>query len=246
MIQRLMTGVLALACAGAAMAGPAGVTAAAVYRPKGDPAALVLFLSGDGGWTSGVVGMAERLATEGAVVVGVDTPALLKALDAAAGDGCGDLSGALTAFAAQERADLHVAAAAPLVLAGYSSGATAIYVAQATMVANTVGGSLALGFCPDLDTRRPFCASGGAATVAATRTKQGYVYSAAEPSLKGFIALQGLIDQVCDADATIAFVGRIPGARVVPLPKVGHGFSVEKNWMPQFLAAYHDLAGAKP
>ena len=220
------------------------MTAAAVYRPKGDPQALVVFLSGDGGWTSGVIEMAQQLAGQGAAVVGVDTPALLKSLDAAAHDGCGDLSGALADFAQKERADLHVAAGAPLVLAGYSSGATAIYVAQATMPAATASGSLALGFCPDLDTRRPFCTAGGTAKMTADKTKQGYVYSKAEPSLEGFIALQGLKDQVCDPAATIAFVGGIPGARVVQLPKVGHGFSVEKNWVPQFLAAYQDIAGA--
>ena len=33
---------------------------------------------------------------------------------------------------------------------------------------------------------------------------------------------------------------------VVKLPLVGHGFSVERNWMPQFRAAYARLAALPP
>jgi type IV secretory pathway VirJ component len=36
-------------------------------------------------------------------------------------------------------------------------------------------------------------------------------------------------------------MGQIPGAQLVLLPKVGHGYSVERNWMPQFLAEFHRL-----
>jgi type IV secretory pathway VirJ component len=53
--------------------------------------------------------------------------------------------------------------------------------------------------------------------------------------------LQGTIDQVCDPSATEAFVKQVKGGRVVLLPKVGHGFAVQRNWMPQFKEAFTDL-----
>jgi len=40
----------------------------------------------------------------------------------------------------------------------------------------------------------------------------------------------------CDAAKTKAFVGQVPNARNVDLPKVGHGFGVFKNWLPQLMS----------
>ena len=38
-----------------------------VYRPESKPAGIVLFLSGDGGWHLGVVGMAKHMVEEGMI-----------------------------------------------------------------------------------------------------------------------------------------------------------------------------------
>jgi len=43
-----------------------------VYRPRGEPREVVLFLSGDGGWTLGVLTMTRRLVEQGALVAGID------------------------------------------------------------------------------------------------------------------------------------------------------------------------------
>jgi len=40
------------------------------------------------------------------------------------------------------------------------------------------------------------------------------------------------------------FVARVPGAQVMMLPKVGHGYSVERNWLPQLLEAFHRISDA--
>lgn len=230
---------------GLAQAAPVPVSPAATYAPSGTPNAMVVFLSGDGGWNLGVIGMAKTLAKEGAAVAAIDTPKLVKALDAAPGGECADLGGTITDFAARERKAMGVPDSAPLILAGYSSGATAAYIAQAAMPKGAVLGSVALGFCPDMENHRPICASGGAADLQASKIHTGFLYSAAVTGLAGFTALQGMIDQVCTAQATIDFIGEIPGAKVITLPKVGHGFGVEKNWMPQYLAAYRDLTTGK-
>jgi type IV secretory pathway VirJ component len=65
-----------------------------VYAPSGTPSQVVLFVSGDGGWNLGVVPMAEALRDRGALVVGIDIRAFVKALNAS--DNCaypaGDLA----------------------------------------------------------------------------------------------------------------------------------------------------------
>ena len=45
--------------------------------------------------------------------------------------------------------------------------------------------------------------------------------------------------------ATDAFTAGIKGASVIDLPKVGHGFSVPKNWMPQYVDAYRRIVAGK-
>jgi type IV secretory pathway VirJ component len=228
------------------LAAPVKMTEVTHYAPKGKPAALVIFLSGDGGWEAGVVEMAELLANEGAEVVAIDTPKFLAALDASAPTGCGDLAGAVATFAAAERKTYGIADDAPLVLAGFSSGATLSYLGHAAMPKGAVTGSIGLGFCPDMENKRPLCVTGGAADLTVTKGKASYLYGPALTGLPGFVALQGMQDEVCNPQATVAFGAQIPGAKVIQLPKVGHGFGVDKNWVPQYLAAYREIVAAKP
>src|SRR5581483_381326 len=56
-----------------------------------------------------------------------------------------------------------------------------------------------------------------------------------------FIALLGEQDQVCNPPATQRFMEGVGGGKLVLLPKVGHGYSVPKNWMPQFLQSVQSL-----
>lgn len=58
-----------------------------------------------------------------------------------------------------------------------------------------------------------------------------------------WVALQGTIDQVCDPAETEAYVKQVKEGEIVVLPKVGHGFSVQENWMPQFKKAFSRIVG---
>jgi type IV secretory pathway VirJ component len=59
-----------------------------------------------------------------------------------------------------------------------------------------------------------------------------------------WIAFQGTIDQVCDAAAVEAYVKNVSQGEIVLLPKVGHGFSVQKNWMRQFRETFTRLVSS--
>ncbi len=211
-----------------------------VYRPEGPPRAVVLFVSGDGGWNLGVVDMARRLQGLGAAVVGIDMRNLqrnLEALPRRCAYPAGDLEELSRAFELRLTLPKYVR---PL-LVGYSSGASLVYGAIAQAPSETFAGALSLGFCPSLDMTRPLCAQRGL-TVAPRRKGPGFDLGAAKELAVPWIVLQGEIDQVCSPAATKAFVGQIPRASVVALPKVGHGFSVTSNWDPQFAAAFDSLA----
>ncbi len=70
---------------------------------------------------------------------------------------------------------------------------------------------------------------------------KGYSFLPAKSLERPWIALQGTTDQVCEPKSTESFAKRVPQAEIVILPKVGHGFSVPRNWMPQFKKAFSSI-----
>ena len=69
-----------------------------IYQPDASPQEVVLFLSGDGGWNLGVIGMAQRLRRAGALVVGIDIRAFMRSLESS--KGCAYPAGALEELSA--------------------------------------------------------------------------------------------------------------------------------------------------
>ncbi|WP_448633650.1 AcvB/VirJ family lysyl-phosphatidylglycerol hydrolase [Pedobacter panaciterrae] len=51
-------------------------------------------------------------------------------------------------------------------------------------------------------------------------------------------------DQTCPFDATAAFLKGMPMTELVTLTKVGHGFSIANNWLPDFNTAYKKVLAA--
>ncbi|MEZ5543487.1 MAG: AcvB/VirJ family lysyl-phosphatidylglycerol hydrolase [Pseudomonadota bacterium] len=216
-----------------------------VYRNSAQPKHVVLFVSGDGGWNLGVIDMARSLAGLDALVAGIDITAYLKNIQAVKAACCypaADFEGLSQYLQKRYNYPDYVQP----VLVGYSSGATLVYATLAQVPPNTFRGGISLGFCPDLPLTRPLCRGNGLKFTPAADGK-GYDFLP-DPSLTTpWVALQGDIDQVCDAKATATFVSQTGNARLVNLPGVGHGYSVQKNWLPQFHAAFTQLvADARP
>ncbi|MEO8635244.1 MAG: AcvB/VirJ family lysyl-phosphatidylglycerol hydrolase [Gemmatimonadales bacterium] len=214
----------------------------AVYRPAGTPARTALFFSGDGGWNAGVVDMAHALAQGGTLVLGVDTPRYLKAVDASAGP-CTYLAGDAEALSQYAQKELGLPRYQPPLLVGYSSGAGLAYATLAQAPANTFTGALSIGFDPHLPTRTALCGPNGLTTVA-TRDGASRVVQPVAQLPEPWIILHGDMDQVWPADSAEAFVRQVPGATIVRLPKVGHGFSVEGAWIRQLKDAVTTLTPA--
>jgi type IV secretory pathway VirJ component len=207
-----------------------------LYRSSANPASVVLFVSGDGGWNKGVVDMAKSLAQLDALVIGIDIIHYLKQLDSSKGE-CSYPAGDFEALSQyiQKRLDLPTYTIPTLV--GYSSGATLVYALIVQAPTNTFLGAMSLGFCPDLEITKPFCKGQGLEFGPGPKNK-GFSFKPC-PTLKTpWVVLQGTIDQVCDNSVVDAYCKGMPNTDVIDLPKVGHGFSVPRNWLPQFEAAF--------
>jgi type IV secretory pathway VirJ component len=211
-----------------------------LYAPPAEPEQVVLFISGDGGWNLGVVDMARELAGLNALVVGVDIRHYLKSLEAGH-ERCAYPAGDFEALGQFVQKKLGYRQFHRPVLVGYSSGATLAYATLVQAPVGTFAGAVSLGFCPDLLLRKTMCKGNGLSFK--TDPKLGQIFSPASHLADPWVALHGKLDQDCSPDAAAAFVGKVAGAGLVSLPKVGHGFSVPRNWMPQFKQALTRFAG---
>jgi type IV secretory pathway VirJ component len=221
---------------------------ATVYIPDGTPKSVAVFVSGDGGWELGVTNMAQALTTMGAVVIGVDVRQYLASLGKAAlrpGAPCQNLAVDFEALSHQVQKEIGMHEYQVPVLVGYSSGATLVYAALVQAPPGTFAGALSLGFCADQDfAGATLCPGAGPGLRYSPNKTHELVLEPAAGLKQPWIAFQGQKDEVCEPHAVDTFVAHIGSAEVVRLPLVGHGFSVEHNWMPQFRAAYARLAAA--
>jgi len=212
---------------------------------------VALFADGDGGWNEGIDDMAQLLANEDTLVAGIDSPTYIAALNGAK-DHCvyiaADFENLMHAVEKRYQLKTYMVP----VISGYSSGASLVYMALAQAPQGTFKGGLSLGFCKDTDLHKPVCRGRGLTTKPSV-PPPGAQQQAGAPQLPGTLLqpmrglseawtiLQGLTDEACPLPGVSAFTQQIPGAHLVTLPKVGHGFSVGRNWHPQFQSAYREL-----
>ena len=214
-----------------------------LYTPSAAPRSVAVFLSGDGGWELGVVNMARALRDMGALVIGVDIRSYFDSLRKAAqrpDAPCQMVAADLETLSHQVQKKIGLSEYHVPVLVGYSSGATVAYAALVQSPPGTFAGALSLGFCADQDfAGAALCPGAG---LRYTQNQQHELVFAPAATLKQpWIGFQGQKDQVCNARAADVFAAQVANGSIVKLPLVGHGFSVEKNWMPQFHDAYGHL-----
>jgi type IV secretory pathway VirJ component len=212
-----------------------------LYKPtQAEPDSFALLVSGDRGWNLRVVNVARELASKGALVVGIDVRRFL-ATTARSKSACQPLAIELELLSHQIQKRIGLKEYHVPVLVGYASGATVVYAALAQAPAGTFGGAISMGFCPEQD-------FGSAALCSApqllyTKGKKGALVFEPAPHLEHpWIALQGEEDALCPVQIVDQFVARTGGAALVRLPRVGHDFSAEHDWMPQLLGAYQSIA----
>lgn len=215
-----------------------------LYQTSAQPKHVVLFISGDGGWNLGVIDMAKFLAELDSMVVGIDITYYLRQLDARNAK-CSYPAAHFEELSQYLQKKHHFPHYIQPVLTGYSSGATLAYATLAQSPPNTFAGGISMGFCPDLKTAKPLCKGSGVLS-GTFDARLGYIYNPVPALASRLFVLQGDADQVCSTPQTRAFLSKISNAELIELPRVGHGFSVQKNWMPQFKDAFQKIVAARP
>lgn len=209
-----------------------------IYKKTPSPENVIIMISGDAGWKYGVVDFAKKFSEKNAVVAGVDILRYFKELRRRFTD-CYDVSEDFKILSEAIAEKYSVPAKAP-VLMGYSSGATLVYGILAQSSPGSFKGGISLGFCPDLELPKKLCEINGLKERADSALKS--IFLLPHPGLSiPWIVLHGTIDKVCSYDTVVTFAGRTGNAALVTLPKVGHGFSVWTNFMPQWEKAYDSL-----
>lgn len=217
-----------------------------VYRPSGEPHEVVLFLSGDGGWTLGVLTMTRRLVEQGALVAGIDNSHYLAELERAP-DKCVSPAVDLENLSHFLQSKLQFKTYVQPTLVGYSSGATLAYTTLAEAPDGLFKGVLTLGFCTDLELAKPVCRGSGVESTPKLDHRghvEGVDLIPAKKLSSPWISLQGELDQVCPATPAKSFMAKVSGAETILLPKVGHGYAVEPHWGAQFDAAFARVTGS--
>ena len=211
-----------------------------LHRPVGAPTSVVLFLSGDGGWSprerGGAQAMVEQLVAGGALVAAIDSARLLTALEADTGD-CAYLVGDFENLAHVIEAQAHLPTYVPPILAGHAAGATLAYGVLAQAEAGSFSGALTTAFCPDLNLSKPFCVGAGAHQRPPTEDAAGIEFLPSHRLAAPWVTLHGEIDQVCPIATVRNFVEGLPSARLLPVPKVGHAFATVADWRDNWRAA---------
>ncbi|MCF2444220.1 hypothetical protein L0657_09645 [Dyadobacter sp. CY345] len=210
-----------------------------VYHSNTTPKQIVLFVSGDGGWNKGVIDIAGNFLAMDAAVVGIDIRTYFKNLQKTKSE-CFYPASDFENLSKFIQKRYHYRNYLTPILAGYSSGATLIYGILAQSPANTFSGAIAFGFCPDLQISRPLC-SGSGLKIHPLDQEKGFFLEVSKNLQEPFLVFQGKQDEVCDFKTTATFFKQIPNARLITLEKVGHGFSVKQNWVPQLMSAYKEF-----
>jgi len=214
-----------------------------IYKPSSAPDAIVLFVSGDGGWNQLPVNLSRQLVNEGAMVVGINISRYLTR-KMAEHEKCYYPAGDFEELSLYLQKRYNFRNYLKPILMGYSSGATLVYGILAQAPANTFKGAIAMGFCPDIATVVPLCATGA---LKQHPTKPGGPIWILEPSGKltaPFIAINGLDDKVCNYPNTVEFMKKVNTGELNGIPKAGPGLSVQKNYLSGLVGAYKKIKTA--
>ena len=212
-----------------------------IYKPTNHPGNVVIMISGDGGWKSGVVDFAKTFSAMDNLVIGVDILRYYKDLRQRT-DECYTVAADFIQLATEVEKKYNFSDYQPAVIMGYSSGATLVYGILAQARPDTFVGGISLGFCPDIELPRMLCQTNGLSERVDV-TGKSYFLQPDEKLGNRWIVLQGQQDKVCNYKEVADFVNKTTDAEIITLPKVGHGFSKWNDFMPQWKDAFGRLTG---
>lgn len=210
-----------------------------VYNRTTAPQNVVIMISGDGGWKFGVVGFSETFSDMNSLVIGVDILQYFKNLRTRTDD-CYTIAADFVQLATEVEKRYDFPEYLPPVIMGYSSGATLVYGILSQARPGTFIGGISIGFCPDLELPKPLCEINGL-TVKAEVPGKKYILQPDEKLGNPWIVLNGKLDHICNYPDVVEFMSKTKNSELITLPKVGHGFAIWSDFMPQWKDAYRRM-----
>jgi type IV secretory pathway VirJ component len=205
----------------------------AIYRPPGEVQRVVLFLSGEQGWNEQLSRSAQLLASQGALVAGIDSQALFANLEQDGAD-CVYPDGDLENLSHFLQAYYRLPSYEPAVLVGHGAGATLSYAMLAQAPADTFAGAISIDFCPELRLRKRMCEAG--TLHFAESRKERAVLTPAKLEAQ-WIAVQTRAAGPCGKAVTERFASAAPDSEMVMVP----ANAGSANWEGEVSAAVRRL-----
>jgi type IV secretory pathway VirJ component len=195
----------------------------AIYRPSGEVQRVVLFLSGEQGWNEQLSRSAQLLASQGALVAGIDTRALFANLERDGAE-CVYPDGDLENLSHFLQAYYRLPSYEPSVLVGYGAGGTLSYAMLAQAPAETFAGGVSIDFCPELRLRKRLCETNSLHTVPIGKDRSRNLLVRDKLEVP-WIVFQSSTQRACRPAVTQRFVNEAPGTEIQPVsldPKSGN------------------------
>jgi len=210
-----------------------------IYNRTTTPQNVIILISGDGGWKSGVISFSETFSEMNSLVIGVDILSYFKDLRLRTED-CYNVASDFVQLATDVEKKYDFPDYKAPVIMGYSSGATLVYGILAQARPGTFIGGISIGFCPDIELPKKLCEVNGL-TVTEDVPGKRYLLDPDNELGNTWIVLNGQLDKICNYPAVVEFMSKTKNAELVTLPKVGHGFSKWNDFMPQWKDAFKRL-----
>jgi len=210
-----------------------------IYNRTNTVQNVVIMISGDGGWKSGVTGFSQTFSEMNSLVIGVDILQYFKELRQRT-DSCYNVAMDFVELATEVEKKYDFPDYKPPVIMGYSSGATLVYGILAQARPGTFIGGISIGFCPDIELPKMLCEINGLLVTVDVPGKR-YILQSDDKLGNPWIVLNGQLDRICNYPEAVEFISKTKNAELITLPKVGHGFAKWSDFMPQWKEAFKQL-----
>ena len=210
-----------------------------IYNKTTTPQNVIIMISGESGWKSGVAGISQTFSEMNSLVIGIDILRYYKNLKHRTED-CYNVAADFVELATEVEKKYDFPDYQPPVIMGYSTGATLVYGILAQGRPGTFVGGISVGFCPNIEIGKLLCQINGLTeTVEIPGGK--FLFKPDEKLGNPWIVLMGQDDKVCNYSTVAEFVSKTKDAELVSLPKVSHGYSKSSEFMPQWKDAFNRL-----
>jgi type IV secretory pathway VirJ component len=217
-----------------------------LYKPEGPARSTSLMFSGNSGWDRRAESYARALRDNQTLVVGIDTPALLKKLGED-GDNCEFLDGDLENLSRFVQAYTHQDDYLAALLFGFDDAAALVFGVLAQSPPKLFSGGVGVGFCPHSPLHPPLCAG---TALKQTNTAEGSDLLNTSRLQSPFYAVVTPASEACGART---FIDQVPNAelrwpvrRQVGAPSAAGAALVAYGTLAADLAPAHRKSEALP